>query len=741
MTMGNPENSPPARPPGVPPEARWDPKDAGFEWVLGALDDDGRRHGPYRSWTREGRLHGECQYVHGKVHGKNVNFHPDGTVASEADWVMGVILDSAFYRCDVPTTEPFAQAAPNVWSVRYYTRDGRTNYTIRYFLRDGSECGPDGNLLPPRPAGVSPDARWFPDMDRWVDGAIERGTNNQVGRWRWWSRDGVLRHEEQRDAGGQPTSILQYETDGTLKKKTTRSRDGEEREYFHKTGRLSTRFREDARGRQTYKGTWSRDGELEEEQARTFEGDGSDALASVTERGTGGVLHFEARREGPALACVLYDADGKSIAATGMIERDRLAGTWRIFDEHGAVRRELDVTPLAIEQRPTAQGLEWQLGHALYRHDEPSLATPPQLAGVDDEPWADTAGCYDDHVEELPRLLRGLAAPDPLVRAYCLGAVESEIEHQGSLYPATARVIPWLAKLLAHDGVDRDKLLATIYTAAHDAVPYIEEVQELELDAPDRIAVVGTYEALAAAWPDIFACFASAAAQDRRTILALARLVPAARRDLLALARRDPDPVLRACAVDHLAAMAGHDLDDVAPCLGDKDPLVRAATAVAIAIAKGPGAPREVVAGLREAVHGHKEIATRWRELPHTDDHVLADLALAAGSVRSPDARSLAQALCERLDEVDGRSAVTYGRGLLALAFGAGERPFAKRFIEILECLSRSPRFWELPAKASELLGRWHLPRAQAEIADLVAKLKGSPEPEAWLHAQMHAAP
>jgi hypothetical protein len=39
---------------------------------------------------------------------------------------------------------------------------------------------------------------------------------------------------------------------------------------------------------------------------------------------------------------VLYDADGKSIAATGMIERDRLAGTWRIFDEHGAVRRELD---------------------------------------------------------------------------------------------------------------------------------------------------------------------------------------------------------------------------------------------------------------------------------------------------------------------------------------------------------------------------------------------------------------
>lgn len=738
--MGNPENSPPARPDEVPPEARWDPRDAGFEWVLGALDAEGRRHGMYRCWTRDGRLHGECNYVHGKVHGKNVNFHPDGTVASEADWVMGVILDSAFYRSDAPTTEPFAQAAPNVWSVRYYTRDGRTNYTIRYFLRDGTECGPDGNVLPPRPVTVSPDARWFPDMDRWVDGAIERGTNNQVGCWRWWSRDGVLRHEEVRDAAGQPMSILQYEPDGALKKKTTRSSSGEERDYFSKAGRLATRYRDDAKGRQTYKASWSRDGELEDEVTRTFDGDGSDAIASVTERGNAGVLRFEARREGRALACVLYKPDGTTIAATGLIERERLAGTWRIFDGAGAVRRELDVTPLAIEQRPTAQGLDAQLGQALYRCDEPSLATPPQLAGVDDEPWAEIAGCYDEHVEAMPRLLRGLASPDPLVRAYCLGAIESEIEHQGSTYPATARVIPWLAKLLVHPAVDRDKLLATIHIAAHSAAPHVGDVEELEPDAPERVAIAGTYDAIGAAWPDIFACFASAPPADRRTILALARLVPAARPDLLALARRDPDPALRACAIDSLAAMTSHDHADLAPCLTDKDPLVRAATAIAIALARGPEAPREVVAGLREAVHGHKEIAARWRELPHGDGHVLAQLALAAGSVRSPDARSLAQALCERLDEVDGPSALTYGRGLLALALGGGERPFAKRFVEILDCLARSARFWELAAKASELLARWRLPRAQAELAELVAKLKATPEPEAWLHAQIHDA-
>ena len=65
--MGNPENSPPARPPKVPDEARWDPKDPGFEWVLGGVDDDGRRHGNYRSWTRDGVLHGESNYVRVQV--------------------------------------------------------------------------------------------------------------------------------------------------------------------------------------------------------------------------------------------------------------------------------------------------------------------------------------------------------------------------------------------------------------------------------------------------------------------------------------------------------------------------------------------------------------------------------------------------------------------------------------------------------------------------------------------------
>jgi hypothetical protein len=243
--MAAPDNTPPRRPTSVPVDARWDHAAAGFEWSHGDLDSDARRHGSYRSWTRAGALHGECEYDHGVVHGKNITYHPDGTVASEADWVRGVIMDSVFHRCGGPSPEPFAQAVPSVWSVRYCTRDGKTNYTIRYFAQGGNECGPDGKPLPARAPSVSPDARWFADADhgngRWVEGAIERGTNAQVGRWRWWSAAGVLRHEEQRDGNGEATLALHYTGDGVLEQRIARDDAGEQRDYYFDDGALSAR--------------------------------------------------------------------------------------------------------------------------------------------------------------------------------------------------------------------------------------------------------------------------------------------------------------------------------------------------------------------------------------------------------------------------------------------------------------------------------------------------------------------
>lgn len=201
--MSSPSNTPRRRPGSLPPDARWDPEHPGFEWRQGGFDAEGQRHGAYRSWTADGVLHGSCWYEHGALHGANTHYHPDGSVASVGEWVSGTCMDAVYHRCDGPTTEPFPEAGPPVRSVRYCTRDGKANYTIRYFDAAGAEVGPDGAPLPPRPEAVSPDARWVPDLERWVDGEIERGTSRQIGSWRWWSRDGVLLHAEQRDAAGE----------------------------------------------------------------------------------------------------------------------------------------------------------------------------------------------------------------------------------------------------------------------------------------------------------------------------------------------------------------------------------------------------------------------------------------------------------------------------------------------------------------------------------------------------------
>lgn len=733
--MASPDNSVPPRPTNVPADARWDPKEPGFEWVHGELDAESLRHGAFRSWTRAGVLHGESHYDHGRVHGKSINFHPDGTIASEADWVGGVIMDSVFHRSAQPTIEPFAPAHPNVWSVRYYSRDGKTNYTIRYLTRDATECGPDGQPLPPRPAAVSLDARWLPDIERWVDGEIGRGTNVQLGRWRWWTKEGVLRHEEQRDIAGEARAIAKFRADGSVEKRTSKDdQGGEQRELFGETGKLSLRMRTDAKQRQTYTGVWLPDGTLVEETTRIY---AADALQSVVEKAQGGVRRFEAKREGTALACVLLQADGKALSATGSIE-GTLLGTWRIFDERGTLRREVDTTAMAITHDVTGRGLAAALGAALYRNDEQSFASPPQLEGLDREPWAELAGACDSDVARFPRLVRGLVAEDPLVRAYALRAIRTEVLSEGAVYPASARVVPYLAKLLPHPELERTHVLGLLYDLA---LASLSEAVGARGSGSDTNAVRATADALDASWPAVFSQFATCTLEDRRRIFELAKLAPAAKPAILEIARKDNDATLRALATRCFVELPTFTAADAAPLLADKDALVRATTAIAIGLHRGPDSPREAVHGLDDALRNWREYAKRYAELPFAESHVLAQIALAAGAIRTPDARSLAHQLCAVIDEVDGRSAIVFARGLLALAFGpAGgtyDRPYAKRFLEILEVLARSKAFWSQEAAACDVLESWRLPPNRIAVLTLATELHGASDPEAAMHAKL----
>jgi hypothetical protein len=206
---------------------------------------------------------------------------------------------------------------------------------------------------------------------------------------------------------------------------------------------------------------------------------------------------------------------------------------------------------------------------------------------------------------------------------------------------------------------------------------------------------------------------------------------------LLSVAQRDGDPAMRACAVDSLTSAKDYAIAEVLPCLRDGDLLVRATSAIAIGCTKGPESPRDVTDALAEALRGWRDIAEPFAELPYTDGHVLAYLALAIGSVRTPDARSLAQQLCASIDEVDARSAIMYGQGLLALALGRGERPFAKRFVEILAAVANSTQFWVFNVNAHEVLERWNLPRDRDELLTLVRELEAASDAESLMHGKM----
>jgi hypothetical protein len=81
------------------------------------------------------------------------------------------------------------------------------------------------------------------------------------------------------------------------------------------------------------------------------------------------------------------------------------------------------------------------------------------LDNLDSIPWANLEHAYGS-AADVPALLRELLIPDPKVRGNALSALYSNVFHQGTRYPATAYVIPFLIEMCASVEVpDRYDLL------------------------------------------------------------------------------------------------------------------------------------------------------------------------------------------------------------------------------------------------------------------------------------------
>jgi hypothetical protein len=76
------------------------------------------------------------------------------------------------------------------------------------------------------------------------------------------------------------------------------------------------------------------------------------------------------------------------------------------------------------------------------------------LQELDKVPWADLEHAYGS-AADVPALLRQLLDPDPKVRSEVLGTLYNNVFHQGTRYPATSHVIPFLIELCANADVPR----------------------------------------------------------------------------------------------------------------------------------------------------------------------------------------------------------------------------------------------------------------------------------------------
>ncbi|MGW1723514.1 hypothetical protein ACWCQK_11375 [Streptomyces sp. NPDC002306] len=213
-------------------------------------------------------------------------------------------------------------------------------------------------------------------------------------------------------------------------------------------------------------------------------------------------------------------------------------------------------------------------------------------AELDSVPWHTLTHAYGS-AEDVPDLIRALYEEDEDTVEEALRELFGTIHHQGTIYPASAPAVPFLAHAVRHAPGRRDELLMLLAVLAdHDPD---------DVDSPHwpGSPVAAVCAELCRVLPELLPCIEDDERGVRRAALrvvaAVAELLPAGLR-ARALARvdevyaTDPVAVVRADAVVVLARFGREQLPLDSPWAE-----VRLAAAVLAAEASGPPYPAELV--------------------------------------------------------------------------------------------------------------------------------------------------
>ena len=190
------------------------------------------------------------------------------------------------------------------------------------------------------------------------------------------------------------------------------------------------------------------------------------------------------------------------------------------------------------------------------------------LHGLDQPPWPDLHHAYGA-ATDIPDLLRTVATEPGEAARQAVSRLWNNLNHQGSVYPATVAAVPFLLRLAQQDHTARVSLLTMIATIARSGFHIWDTGHRLfhDPDYLDDTVARRTEEA------DFHAFYPALREQVLHAVPVAGRLLD------------DPDPAMRAAAAYLLAGCPAHTTHLVTHLRervgSDPDPVVRASLVLA----------------------------------------------------------------------------------------------------------------------------------------------------------------
>ena len=107
------------------------------------------------------------------------------------------------------------------------------------------------------------------------------------------------------------------------------------------------------------------------------------------------------------------------------------------------------------------------------------------LEGLDDIDWSSLTHAYGE-ASDVPSLLRSLLSENEVKRRDAAYQLLGNVWHQGTIYQASAYVVPFLVSLLTKSNIPDRDLVALIFASIADGSSYLEVHAIRDAESEDR---------------------------------------------------------------------------------------------------------------------------------------------------------------------------------------------------------------------------------------------------------------